>query len=403
MARKLQTDEWLFGAAAGLALFGVVMVYSASGALAFREGSSQYQYVLKQGFWTVAGLVGMFLMMHVDYGWLRHRWIVAGGLAVTVLLLVAVFAFPRINGAHRWIRLGFVSFQPSELAKLSLMIFLARFLERRAGEEHDLLKTFAPCLLLTGLLTGLVALEPDLGTAMMLGVICLVLLYTAGARMLHLSLMGGAALVGIVAMIAMFPWRMKRMMAFLDPWADPQGSGYQVVQSLLAVGSGGTNGLGFAEGKQKMFFLPFAHSDFIFAVVGEELGLVGALTLLAIFGLFLWRGVRAALRAPDRFGMLLSLGIVTSIMVQALFNISVVLSLVPAKGIPLPFISYGGSSMLLTLLSVGVLLNISQQGSDYEGGGLRQRQAAPPVAPAKRERGPVVQPQGVWRPEQWRG
>ncbi|MDQ3755783.1 MAG: FtsW/RodA/SpoVE family cell cycle protein, partial [Acidobacteriota bacterium] len=240
MARKLQTDEWLFGAAAGLALFGVVMVYSASGALAFREGSSQYQYVLKQGFWTVAGLVGMFLMMHVDYGWLRHRWIVAGGLAVTVLLLVAVFAFPRINGAHRWIRLGFVSFQPSELAKLSLMIFLARFLERRAGEEHDLLKTFAPCLLMTGLLTGLVALEPDLGTAMMLGVICLVLLYTAGARTLHLGLMGGAALVGVVAMIAMFPWRMKRMMAFLDPWADPQGSGYQVVQSLLAVGSGGT-------------------------------------------------------------------------------------------------------------------------------------------------------------------
>src|ERR1041384_8133112 len=198
---------------------------------------------------------------------------------------------------------------------------------------------------------------------MMLGVVGLTLLYTAGARLKHLGLIFVPALFGIVGMILLAPWRMKRLLAFRDPWADAQGAGFQVVQSLMAVGSGGLHGLGFAQGKQKLFFLPFAHSDFIFAVVGEELGLIGGLILLAVFGLFLWRGVRAARRAPDRFGMLLGLGIVTGIVAQALFNISVVLALVPTKGIPLPFISYGGTSTVFTLFAVGVLLNISQQGS----------------------------------------
>jgi cell division protein FtsW len=169
------------------------------------------------------------------------------------------------------------------------------------------------------------------------------------------------ALACVVGLLVFVPWRLKRVLVFLDPWADPQGAGYQVVQSLLAVGSGGVHGLGFTEGRQKMFFLPFAHSDFIFAVVSEELGLFGSLGVVALFGLFLWRGMRAALRAPDRFGMLLGVGIVTGIVAQALFNMSVVLSMLPTKGIPLPFISYGGSSLVPTLFSVGVLLNISQQ------------------------------------------
>ncbi|HZH30306.1 MAG TPA: putative lipid II flippase FtsW [Pyrinomonadaceae bacterium] len=398
MARKLQADEWLFAATLGLALFGVVMVYSASADLAFAENGTQYHYVKRQAVWTVAGLLAMMGVMHFDYGRLRDRRVVAGLLAGTVVLLLAVFLFPRINGAHRWIRLGGFSLQPSELSKLALAIFLARFLERRAGEEHALWKTFAPCVLVTGLLVLLVAAEPDLGTAMMLGVVSFVLLFAAGARLLYLGLLGGAGLVGIVFMIVLFPWRQGRVTAFLDPWADAQGTGFQVVQSLIAVGSGGTDGLGFAQGRQKMLFLPFAHSDFIFAVVGEELGLLGALTLVAVFGLFLWRGVRVARRAPDRFGMLLALGIVVGIVAQALFNISVVLSLVPTKGIPLPFISYGGSSMMLTLLSVGVLLNISQQGTAQGDAASRgelagKRVAAPPTP--RRERAPVTQ---TWRP-----
>ncbi len=195
---------------------------------------------------------------------------------------------------------------------------------------------------------------------MMLAVIFGVLIYTSGARLLHLGMVAAPALVGVAGLLIFVPFRMRRMIMFLDPWADPQGSGFQVVQSLIAIGSGGPNGLGFAQGKQKMMFLPFAHSDFIFAVIGEELGLIGTLTVLLIFALFLWRGIRTSLLAPDRFGMLLSLGLVTGIVAQALFNISVVLSLVPTKGIPLPFISYGGSSLVPTLAAVGILLNISQ-------------------------------------------
>jgi cell division protein FtsW len=371
MARKLQADEWLFAATAGLALFGVVMVYSASADISFQQFGSQYYYVKRQAIWTALGLAAMLVASQIDYRIFSRRYVVWGALAVTVLALVAVFGFSPTNGARRWIKLPGVSVQPSEFSKLVLAIFLAWLLERRAGEEGSIRRTLTPALGVTGLLAALVAKEPDLGTAMMLGVICFVMLYTAGARLLHLGALAAGGVGIVVVAIITAPFRMRRMGAFLNPWADAQGTGYQIVQSLLAVGSGGAHGVGFAEGRQKMFFLPFAHSDYIFAVVGEELGLIGGLTVLAIFGLFLWRGVRAARRAPDRFGMLLGLGIVTGIVAQALFNMSVVLSLLPSKGIPLPFISYGGSSMLLTLAGVGVLLNISQQGTARADFGLR--------------------------------
>ena len=360
MAKKLYPDKWLFAATIGLALFGVVMVYSASAVIAQRENGNQYYYVIKQGIWTSIGFVVMLAAMQFDYNRLRDRRIVYGLLLLTVLMLVAVFAFGRINGAHRWIKFKGFSVQPSELSKLVLALFLAYFLERHAGDERSFWRTFVPCAFITGLLAVLVVAEPDLGTAMMLAVIFGVLIYTAGARLMHLGLVAAPALVGVAGLLIFVPFRMRRMIMFLDPWADPQGSGFQVVQSLIAIGSGGPNGLGFAQGKQKMMFLPFAHSDFIFAVIGEELGLIGTLTVLLIFGLFLWRGIRTSLLAPDRFGMLLSLGLVTGIVAQALFNISVVLSLVPTKGIPLPFISYGGSSLVPTLAAVGILLNISQ-------------------------------------------
>jgi cell division protein FtsW len=401
VAKKLQADEWLFAATAALALFGVVMVYSASADISFHQFGSQYYYVARQAVWTVGGLALMLAASQVDYRLFSRRFVVIGLLVTTVLLLVAVFGFPPVNGARRWIRLpGGFTFQPSEFSKIVLAIFLARLLERRAGEEASFKRTFVPCLVVTGVLAGLVAKEPDLGTAMMLGVVCLVMLYTAGARIAHLGMLGGLGLAGVVVMLITSPWRMGRIWAYLRPWDDAQGKGFQVVQSLIAVGSGGTNGLGFAEGRQKMFFLPFAHSDYIFAVVGEELGLVGALTVLAVFALFLWRGVRAVRRAPDRFGMLLGMGIVTGIVAQALFNMSVVLSLVPSKGIPLPFISYGGSSMLLTLGAVGVLLNISQQGTE-QSALLQERafaQAAESVRAKSevRHRPPVTQ---TWRPE----
>ena len=360
MAKKLYPDKWLFAATVGLALFGVVMVYSASAVMALRENGSQFHYVIKQAIWTGIGFIAMLAAMQFDYNRLRDRRIVYGLLVLTVLLLIAVFAFSPVNGAHRWIKLQGFSMQPSELSKLALAIFLAYFLERRAGEEQSFWGTFVPAAGVTGLLAILIVAEPDLGTAMMLLVVFAVVIYTAGARLLHLGMMAMPALLGLIALLIFVPFRLRRMVMFLDPWADPQGSGFQVVQSLIAIGSGGPNGLGFAQGKQKMLFLPFAHSDFIFAVVGEELGLLGTMTILLVFALFLWRGLRASLLAPDRFARLLSLGIVSGIVVQALFNISVVLSLVPTKGIPLPFISYGGSSLVLTLAAVGIVLNISQ-------------------------------------------
>jgi cell division protein FtsW len=336
------------------------MVYSASAMLSQAENHGQFYYLLKQAIWTAIGLAVMYVMMQIDYRHLRNRKIVYGLFVVTVLLLFSVFGFGKINGAHRWIRFGVFSIQPSEISKLTLAVFLAYFLETRAGDEQNFWRTFMPCAMVTGFLAFLIVLEPDLGTALMLGVLFLVVTYTAGVRLFHLGMAAAPALVGLVGLLIFVPWRLRRLVTFLDPWADPQNSGFQVVQSLIAVGSGGPDGLGFAQGKQKMLFLPFAHSDFIFAVIGEELGLVGTLAVVLVFALFLWRGIRTSLLAPERFGMLLSLGIVVVIVAQALFNISVVLSLVPTKGIPLPFISYGGSSMVPTLAAVGVLLNISQ-------------------------------------------
>jgi cell division protein FtsW len=384
MAKKLTPDKWLFAATVGLALFGVVMVYSASAVLAQSEGHGQFFYVIKQGIWTLIGLVVMFVAMQFDYKLLKNYKVVYGLVVVTTLMLIAVFAFPKVNGAHRWIKLSGFSAQPSELSKLTLAIFLAYFLERRAGDEAHFWRTFVPCGAITAVMTFLIVLEPDLGTAMMLGVLFVVVTFTAGARLLHLGMAAAPALVGLVGLLILVPWRLKRMITFLDPWADPQNSGFQVVQSLLAIGSGGLNGLGFAQGKQKMLFLPFAHSDFIFAVIAEELGLVGALVVIAVFCLILWRGLRTALLAPDRFGMLLSLGLVTVIVTQALFNISVVLSLLPTKGIPLPFVSYGGSSLVPTLAAMGILLNVSQQAvGTLDFGSLRLAAARREIEPSR--------------------
>jgi cell division protein FtsW len=389
MARKLSPDKWLFAATIGLALFGVVMVYSASAMLAVSEHHGHFYYVIKQAIWTTIGLIAMLAAMQFDYNRLRDRRIVYGLLLLTVFMLLAVFAFSPVNGARRWIKFSIFSVQPSEVSKLALAIFLAYFLEKRVGQEREFWRTFIPCGVVTAMLAVLVVAEPDFGTSLMLAVTFVVVVYTAGARLSHLAMAAAPALAAATGLLIFVPWRMARLVTFLDPWADPQKSGFQVVQSLIAVGSGGPNGLGFAQGKQKMLFLPFAHSDFIFAVIGEELGLLGTLAVLLVFGLFLWRGIRTSLLAPDRFGKLLSMGIVTGIVAQALFNMSVVLSLVPTKGIPLPFISYGGSSLVPTLAAVGIVLNISQHSTGSVSLGIlkgifARRDKELRVAPARR-------------------
>ena len=260
MARKQYPDKWLFAATVGLALFGVVMVYSASSILAQSERHGQFYYVIKQGIWTGIGFLVLLATMQFDYQHLKSRRVVYGLLVLTSLMLLAVFGFGKINGAHRWIKFGGLSLQPSEIAKLTLAIFLAYFLEKRAGEEGSFLKTFVPCAAVAGFLAALVVAEPDLGTALMLAVIFVILIYTAGARLLHLGMAAVPAVLAVAGLLIFVPFRMRRIITFLNPWADPRGNGFQVVQSLIAIGSGGPDGLGFAQGKQKMLFLPFAHS-----------------------------------------------------------------------------------------------------------------------------------------------
>ena len=366
MAKKLRIDWFMFAIAAGLALFGSVMVYSASAMISLKEtannpdGPTQFQYFFKQVGFTVVGLIVMYIASKVDYRIFNNRLIVYGLVGITILLLVVVLGFPAINGARRWIRVPGFSLQPSEIAKVVLPIFLAYFLTKNEKTVGEVKETVLPCLLILGAMGGLIMLEPDLGTTIVLCAIFVAVYFAAGAKILHIALVGATLLLFGLGALILAPWRMARLMAFLNPWENADGSAYQVVQGLYAIGSGGIIGEGFAKGQQKLFYLPYPYSDFIFAVVGEELGLIGTLAVVVAFGLLLWRGTRAALLAPDRFGMLLGIGIITGLIVQALFNISVVISILPAKGIPLPFISYGGSSILVTLGAVGILLNISQ-------------------------------------------
>jgi cell division protein FtsW len=362
MAQERNIDWFMFGIAAMLALFGAMMVYSASAMFSLKETDSvsQNTYFYKQIGFTLIGLVAMYVVSRMDYHFFEKSWVVYGGIALTCILLLAVFGFPEINGARRWIRFAGFSFQPSELAKLALPIFLAYYLTKKEEVVGSIRETVLPCLLGLGLLGGLVFLEKDLGTTIVLCAIFSAVYFAAGARLVHIGAVAGVMVVGGTLAILLAPFRMQRMMAFMDPFKYADDEAYQVVQSLYAIGSGGVLGEGFAKGHQKLFYLPYPYSDFIFSVVGEELGLVGTLAVVIAFGLLLWRGARAAVMAPDRFGMLLGIGIITGIIVQALFNISVVISILPAKGIPLPFISYGGSSVVVTLIGVGILLSISR-------------------------------------------
>ena len=305
----------------------------------------------------------MLIISRIDYRRFQHPVAVYGFLAVTVIGLIAVFAFGEINGAQRWIRFGSFSIQPSELAKIALPLFLAYFLVKNEGRVTDLKSTVLPCLGVLGLLSALIVLEPDLGTTIVLSIIFGAVYFSAGAKIIHVAAVAATMILIAGAMVIVAPWRMERIMAFVDPFKHSDGAGYQVVQSLYAIGSGGVFGEGFAKGQQKLFYLPYPYSDFIFSVVGEELGLIGTLAVVVAFGLLLWRGTKAALNATDRFGMLLGIGITTGIVVQALFNISVVISILPAKGIPLPFISYGGSSVMVSLAAAGVLMSISRGSS----------------------------------------
>jgi cell division protein FtsW len=365
MPRPLQTDRWMFGSTVAMCLVGAVMVFSASAVTARDEYGNGYHFLLRQLLWLALGLGGMMVVMNVDYRKLRRPEVVLTGFFIVLLMLVGTFFLDKSHSTHRWIRLGPASLQPSELAKLAVIFYLAWFLDLRRRPEsfgiNDWKHTILPALGPVLVLIGLVVMEPDLGTAVEIVVIAVAMLYVAGLHGKYILIAGVAAIPTMYLLIVRFPYRLGRVLAFLNPTSDPQGRGFQLLQSLIAVGSGGFTGVGLMESKQKLFYLPEAHTDFIFAVLCEELGFIGGALVLALFATYGWRGMRSAFKATDEFGRFAALGITVMVLSQALINLGVVLGMMPTKGIPLPFISYGGSSLLVMLVGTGVLLNISQQ------------------------------------------
>lgn len=363
MARKLKSDRILFLATILLVAVSVVMVYSASAAIANERFGRASTFLIKQGMWAVLGLALLAVVMRIDYRTYREPIFIWTGLGVVTVCLVLVLFSPPVNNARRWFSLGGLGVQPSELAKLAAIFFIAALLERRMHRINELGYSILPIALVVALLVGLILLEPDFGTSMSLALVAAVMVFAAGLDYRYI-LGAFLCLLPAIAYIAMSAsYRRRRLLTFLHPFDDPLGDGFQIIQSLVAVGTGGVWGKGLMNGVQKLFFLPEPHTDFIYAVISEELGLVGATLVLLCFCVIAWRGLRVALRAPDSFGCFLALGLTTMVAVQAFVNMSVVLSLLPTKGIPLPFVSSGGSSLLINLVGMGVLLNVSQHAS----------------------------------------
>jgi cell division protein FtsW len=364
-------DRWLFGVTIALCLVGAVMIFSASAVTAENKYNHSYYFVIRQAAWLILGLLGMFALMRTDYRRLREPAVVYSTVCIVLLLLVGTLFLDKSHETHRWIRFGPVGIQPSELTKLAVILYLAWFLDQKRRNKasmefskEDLLQTILPAAAPVLIFVSLILAQPDMGTAVDIALVATVILFAAGMSWKWVA--GGfvAALPIVYLLITRVAYRNARLTSFLHPDSDPQGAGFQLMQSLIAVGSGGFTGVGLMESKQKLFYLPEAHTDFIYAVICEELGYIGAMLVIALFLTYGWRGLRAAFAAPDGFGRLLALGITALVLSQALINFAVVLGMVPTKGIPLPFVSYGGSSLLVMLLATGVLLNISQQATE---------------------------------------
>lgn len=363
MARKLKSDKLLFTATLVLVCASLVMVYSASAVIAMEKYGRPTFFLFKQATFALIGLALMPVLMRVDYRRYRQPVVIWSALGMVSLALVAVLFGPRINGARRWFGVAGIGVQPSEFAKLVVIFFVAAILERRMDRIDDLRHSLLPVAVVLGAVVGLIMLQPDLGTALSIIVIVSAMVFAAGINYRYII---GLLLVSLPAAYIVLmgaDYRRRRMTVFLDPWQDPLGDGFQVIQSLIAVGTGGMFGRGLMAGVQKLFYLPYPETDFIYAVIGEELGLLGTTVVLGCFCVIAWRGLRTAMRAPDRFGAFLALGLTAMVVVQAFFNISVVLGLLPTKGIPLPFVSFGGSSLLMSMIGMGILLNVSQYAS----------------------------------------
>ncbi len=359
--RKLgPIDFVLFSVIMLLVAIGVVMVYSASSYSSFYDSkiNDSMFYLKKQGLWAVIGALCMIFTMKIDYHVYRKYTMPLMG--ITVVLLCVVFAFPAVNGAKRWIPLGFASIQPSEIAKYVVVLYMAKSLSAKGENVKSFIYGIVPYMLVSGFFAAMVLAEHNLSIAAIIMFVTLIVLFVAGAKFGHIfgicGLVGAAGAAGI----AFEPYRMARFTSFLNPWKDPRGDGYQLIQSLLALGAGGLWGAGLGQSRQKCYYIPEPHTDFIFSIIGEELGLIGCTIIIILFVIFIWRGIVTASKAKDTFGTLLATGITSIIAIQAIINIAVVTGSMPVTGVPLPFISYGGSSLVINLCAMGVLLNISR-------------------------------------------
>jgi cell division protein FtsW len=362
MAARVGVDKWLFFTTLMLVVVGLVMVFSASAVVAQERFNSPYAFVGRQAGWAVAGVFAMLVLMRIDSNFYKSTKFIYTVSCITTVLLVAVFFFPGSHAVHRWIRFGgLFTFQPSEIAKPVAVLFLAWFLHTRLDAMRDWKHTLLKASIVPVVFVLLIVKEPDLGTALVIAGVTGFMLLLAGMEWKYLAIGLGVALPPLAALLLLVSWRLKRVLVFLNPESDPQGAGFHINQSLIAVGTGGLTGRGYMEGMQKLFYLPEASTDFIFANIAEELGFIGSILIVVLFAVFGWRGLRAAFRSQDPFARLVAFGITTTILLQAFFNISVVLSLVPTKGIPLPLISSGGTSVFVTLASIGILLNITRK------------------------------------------
>jgi len=359
--KRRAPDAVLLAVTALLTATGIVMVFSASSAVAYTQYHDPTYYLKRELLWAVVGAGALVLGMRLDYTKLRALapWLL--GLAIALLAVVLIPSLGSIEGgARRWLSLGVFTFEPSEFAKLALVLFLARLFSARSEGAASFARVGFPAIFWVGVCFALVMRQPDLGTASLYVLTAFVLLFAAGARLTHLAIEAAVAIPALLGFIYASPYRRDRFLAFLHPWKDPQGTGYHIIQSLYALGSGGIFGLGLGQSRQKFGYLPAQYTDFIFSIIGEELGFVGAAAVLVLFLVFAYRGIRIAMRAEDRFGFYLAIGLTASITLQALINIGVVTSSWPVTGVPLPFISYGGTSLVVTLFGVGLLASISR-------------------------------------------
>lgn len=354
-------DPWLLLSTVALCGIGLVMVYSASSVLAAKRYGDSAVFFQQQLAHMAVGLGAMIALAAFDYAWLRRVVYLAMAAVLALLILVLIPGIGHTaGGATRWLRLGGMGIQPAELAKLALMIYLAYSLSEHKDQVKSLTKGFLPNLGAALLLMLPILAEPDMGMCVMLFTLAVVMLFVAGARVSHLAALGLLAAPALYALVVFFPYRFKRLTVFWDPWADPLAGGFQIIHSFLAFGSGGLTGVGLGGSKQKLFYLPEPHTDFIFSVLGEEMGLLGVTLVIALFLVLVWRGLKASLEARDLFGTYLALGATLIIGLQAFTNAGVVMGLLPTKGLTLPFISSGGSSLLTNLACVGVLLSVAK-------------------------------------------